>query len=552
MRIGLLLAATVALAAAAGQSDQPTAPGRVVDGCTGFRARVPTHSVENLPADSRLYDDFDLLKTSDLIHSMPATSRPWTRGECVSLLLEASNANTALLGPAQRAALKRLEFEFGSELPATLTRRPTVSIPIPDIRNAQARCDFFSRAGATLDTQHLSLGAVINNRPGDNFAFYERFELTAWHPKMIEGLLVPDSSGLHIPGRRVLPWRDLLTLETELAYLAFKLPWLRLELGRDEFVWGPGYTGSVMLDDIAPALDHVQLCADYRNFKFLSFTSLLSRWGERPRWLAAQRIELSLWNRLTLGGALMSVTSWDELQPRQLGGLVNPLIPIYLTSANSSMTDNLLVGWDAVCYLPRTKLYGQLFLDNYEFNTRKISPNAVGLQGGVYWTPNLPVEARLEYTRVTAFTYYHRVHYIMYENYLTPLGHPLGPDTDQLFATVNVIPDGWLKVSIGADYTRRGYHSRGDYLRRSFKDTLDWWYLRQHDEFPTRGWDTLSDTVTEEVDRTIRFAPGIEIRAMRDLFVSLSVGLWHSLNYQGEIGLNRSGMDLALKVEYRY
>jgi len=539
-----LLAATVALATAAGD---------VVYSTAGKTRLPPYGGIEYVPTDSRLYDDFDLLKTSGVISTMPPTSRPWTRGKFVGLLAAGVDRRRELT-TAQKAALKRLMFEFGLEFRDSVRRRPSIAIPVSDARTpgGEARCDFFSRAAATLDTQHLSLGAVINNRPGDNFAFYERFELTAWHPKMIEGLLVPDSSGLHIPGTRVLPWRDLVTLETELAYVAFKLPWLRLELGRDEFVWGPGFTGSVMLDDIAPALDHVQLCADYRNFKFLSFTSLLSRWGERPRWLAAQRIELSLWNRLTLGGALMSVTSWDELQPRQLGGLVNPLIPIYLTSANSSMTDNLLVGWDAVCYLPRTKLYGQLFLDNYEFNTRKISPNAVGLQGGVYWTPNLPVEARLEYTRVTAFTYYHRVHYIMYENYLTPLGHPLGPDTDQLFATVNVIPDGWLKVSIGADYTRRGYHSRGDYLRRSFKDTLDWWYLRQHDEFPTRGWDTLSDTVTEEVDRTIRFAPGIEIRAMRDLFVSLSVGLWHSLNYQGEIGLNRSGMDLALKVEYRY
>jgi len=327
---------------------------------------------------------------------------------------------------------------------------------------------------------------------------------------------------------------------------------LRLELGRDEFVWGPGYTGSVMLDDTAPALDHVQLCASYGNFKFLTFTSLLSRWGVKPRWLAAQRIELSLWNRLTLGGALMSVTSWDELQPRQLGGLLNPLIPIYFTAANTSMTDNLLVGWDAVCYLPRTKLYGQLFIDNYEFNTRKQAPNAVGLQGGVYWAPNLPVEARLEYTRIAPFTYYQMIQQIMFENYLTTMGHPLGPDADQLFATVNVTPNGWLKVNLGADYTRRGYHNRGDYLRKSYKRESDTFYLRHHDEFPTRGWDTLTGAVTEEVDRTLRFAPGVEVRALRDLFVSLSAGLWHSQNHEGAIGVNRNGVDLALKVEYRY
>ena len=504
--------------------------------------------LENVPTDSRLYDDLDLLKTSGLIHSMPSTSRPWTRGECVRLLLEARSTDPGSLGPAQLAALKRLEFEFGSELPATPARRPSLSVAVPDLGDARARCDFFSRVDAALDTQHLSLGAVINNRPADNFSFYERFELTAHHPKIIEVDIRPDSSGAHIPGSRGLPYHDMVTLETELAYLAFRIPWLRLELGRDEFVWGPGYTGSVMLDDTAPALDHIQLSANYRNFKFLTFTSLLSRWGVKPRWLAAQRIELSLWNRLTLGGALMSVTSWDELQPRQLGGLVNPLIPLLLSEANSDFDGNSLVGLDAVYYLPRTKLYAQLLVDDY--NNDKVSPQALGVQVGAYVVPSLPIEARIEYTRVTAFTYYHRIHSIMFENYLTTMGHPLGPDADQLFATVNVAPNRWLRIELAADYTRRGHYNHGDYDRTSY-DRDDTTFLKDYRSFPARGYDSLGNII-DEVDKITRFGPGLEIRALRDLFVSLSVGLWRSQNYQGAIGINKDGVDLALKVEYRY
>jgi hypothetical protein len=44
----------------------------------------------------------------------------------------------------------------------------------------------------------------------------------------------------------------------------------------------------------------------------------------------------------------------------------------------------------------------------------------------------------------------------------------------------------------------------------------------------------------------------VEIRALRDLFVSLSVGVWHSQNSEGATGVGRDGIDLALKVEYRY
>jgi len=546
MRIGLPLAAAVVIAAAAGSAvPKFSSDCYVAPALTGGLACVPT--------DSRVYDDLDLLKTSGLIRSMPSTSKPWTRAECVRLLHEARGKHWRAYGPAQLAALKRLEFEFGSEF-VEQARRPSVRIPIPDLDSAEARCDFFSRATATRDQQRLSGGAVINNRPGTDFAFYERGELTFWRPKILQETLPWDSSGLHIPGTRVLPWRDVATLETELAYLAFKIPWMRLEFGRDEFVWGPGYTGSVMLDDTAPALDHIQLCANYRNFKFLTFTSLLSRWGMKPRFFAAQRIELSVWNRLTLGGALMSVTSWDDMQPWQLGGLINPLIPVYLTAANSGHGDNFLVGWDAVLYLPRTEVYGQLFLDNYEFNDYVGAPNALSLQGGAYWAPNLPVEARLEYTRVTAFTYYHRVPSIMYENFLTPMGHPLGPDADQLFGTVNFIPNGWLKVTLAGDYTRRGYYNRGGYERQSYKESQDTTFLRHHYEFPARGWDTIPDpdTLIEEVDKTLRFSPGLEVRTLRDLFVSFSIELWHSRNYQGAIGLDKNGVDFALKIEYRY
>jgi hypothetical protein len=528
MRLCLLLAASVVVAVAAG--------------------------VENVPTDSRLYDDLDLLKTSGLIRSMPPTSKPWTRGECVRLLLEARSGDRNALGPAQLAALKRLEFEFGSELPALPARRPSIRVPVPDLGDAQAGCDFFSRALATRDAQRLSLGAVLNNRPGHDFVFYERFELTTWNPQIKESLIPRDSTGQHLPGMRVMPWRNIATIETELAYVAFKIPWFRLELGRDEFVWGPAYTGSVMLDDTAPSLDHIQICASYRNFKLITFTSLLSRWGLKPRFLAAQRLEVSLWNRLTLGGAMMAVSSWDSLHPDQFGGLINPLIPVYLTTSSSGQHDNLLVGMDAVVYLPQTKVYGQFFIDTWEVNNWKAGPNAAGMQAGAYWAPNLPVEARFEYTRVNAFTYYHRVHRLMYENYLTALGHPLGPDADQLFATVNVTPNGWLKVTLAGDYTRRGYYNRGGFDRMSYRNPEDSTFLRHHNEFPARGWDTIPepDTLIEEVDRTLRFSPGVEVRALRDLFVSVSVGLWSSQNYQGAIGRNKNGLDFALKVEYRY
>ncbi|MFO7652032.1 MAG: capsule assembly Wzi family protein, partial [bacterium] len=394
-------------------------------------------SIEHIPTDSRVYDDIDLLKTAGLIRSMPYTSRPWTRAQAAQWVSEVESlVPLRRLGVSQRAALRRLERELADELiePWSRRRKPLVDVPVPDVPGAHARLDGFARGRATSDSQSLGLGIVASNRPGDDFAFYDRLEFTLFNPEFVRDSAPRDSAGWHMPGKRVLPWQGRLTVESELAYIAFRLPWLRLEVGRDEFSWGPGYRSSVMLSDAAPALDHLQLSAAYRNFRFITFTSLLSRWDTRPRFLSAQRLEVSLFEHLTLGGAMMSVASWDEVQPAQLGGLINPLIPIYFSVANSGHDENLLMGFDAVGYLSPVKAYAQLFIDNYEFNDRRGAPNAVGLQAGLYASPRLPVDARLEYTRVTAFTYYHRVHSTMYENYLVPLGHCIGPDADQALA----------------------------------------------------------------------------------------------------------------------
>lgn len=489
---------------------------------------------------------------------MPSTSQPWTRGAAAALVAEADSiAAKRSLSTGQLAALARLRYEFAEELSSDgqdrRKRRPAVSIPVSESRSRCATVDLFSHGQLSRSRQAGSLGAVLSNRPAEAFAFFDRLEVTWFNP---DSYRVRDSSGHHIPGTRVTPWPSdksfpgSVLLQIEHAYLAFRVPWLRLEVGRDGFIWGPGYLSSVMLSDNAPTLDHIQLCADYRNFKLLAFTSYLSRWDAKPRVLAAQRLEVSLWDRVTLGGAMMSVTSWDSLQPFSLGGIINPIIPIYIESANGSQVDNLLMGWDAVVYLPRTKLYGQFFIDNFEFNSRHEAPNAVGLQAGAYWAPHLPVEVRVEYARVTAFTYYHRKHYIMYENFSVPLGHEIGPDADQLYAAVHATVHEAFRVGIWGDYTRRGYFNRGNYLRKAF-------YAGEPlpEQFPAIGVDPVTgDTLAEDwaVDNTARVGPEFEWNILQDLRVRGKVYYRRSVNHLGMPGVTSDGWDAELSVEYRY
>jgi len=530
MRPVLLLLLAV-LASAEEFSKKPVGPADAPDYWGG---------VENVPSDAWVYADIDLLKTAGLIKSMPATSRPWTREEARRLAAEAGEnmgRDWRSLAPAQRAAIERLDREFELFRTSPGPREPLIRIPVKEA-GGEARADLFSRATLGNKQQSGSIGAVLNNRPGDNFVFYERAEFTLRRPDWDR---VTDSAGQHIIGSRVNSWMGMGRFELEQAYLAFKIPWLRLELGRDEFVWGPGWKSSAMLSDNAPALDHVQLCARYENFKFLAFTSALSRWGEKHRFFSAQRLEVSLFHRVTLGGALMAVYAWDSLQTKNFFGYMNPLTPIYLELANSGHDDNLLVGFDAVAYLPQTKVYGQLHIDNYEFVEKENKPcNALAWQAGAYWQPNWPVNARFEYARVNPFTYYHRIYHIMYENYGTPLGHELGPDADRIDARIGYTPIERLNVGLFGQYTRRGYYNRGDFERKT-------WHGGQPIpvKFP-------AEENGEKVELTSRAGLDLEFWLWRDMRALGSVSAWQARNRAGVPDATDRGLDFELKLEYRY
>lgn len=505
-------------------------------------------SIASIPTDSPVYDDIDLLRTAGFILSMPSATRPWTRAAAGRLAFEADSlAAGRRLAPGLRAALRRLGREFPDYLPGDRgydrPRRPAIDLPVrPAGPDARFRADLFSRGGgrrrADRTDGYGSVGAVLDGRPGDGFAFYERAEFALYRPDTTE---LVDSAGKHVPGTRVNAWKDGLgTFQIEHAWLAFRLPWqLRLSVGRDKLRWGPGYTGAVMLGDEAPALDQLQLLADYGGFKFLALTSYLSRWGLKHRFLSAQRIEVSPWRHLTFGGVLANVYSWDSLQTRSFFGMMNPLVPIYFEVANSGHDDNLLVGWDAVLDLPPFRIYGTLFLDNYEFLVREsMPPNATATQAGARWVPNLPFDLRLEYVRINPFTYYHRIHHIMYESYGMPLGHSLGPDADLVDLRLGLFPLEPLALTLFGRQVRRGFYNRGDFGRRS------WRGQPLPGQFP-------AELEGEKIEREFRFGLVADCRPLRDLRVIGDCSWWRRLNAGGgETPL--AGLDLGLGFEYRY
>jgi ribose 5-phosphate isomerase B len=538
--------------------------GFLVSWCLGvlvFGSALLANPLENVRTDSWVYDAIDGLKTFGLIRSVPSSSRPWTRGYAAQLVAEAQTGEKGDIPPrgvpffpAGFAGyyLARLQGEFASEL-ADRSRsrfpRPSPLLRFPTDSHGTLDFDMFSRFRADTGNQSGSAGTVFRATTPEKFAAYSRIELTRFRDTIPN---VMDSAWFrHVPGTREDRYHKNMTVDITEGYLRFQIPWFELELGRSYAYWGPGYLSSVMLGNTAPSLDKIQLTGNYQRFKYTAFTAALSAWRARLRFLSAERIEVNFLNRFVAGAAIFvahaigpdTSRNTDANQTKDFWAYLNPLIPLYPEMANSNHSDNLLVGADLAAYLPRVKVYGQLMVDNMQWDSigpwETEPPLAIGIQAGLLATPLPMFDFRYEYARIYNFTYYHWIPWISYTSYGVPLGHELGPDADQHYLELMSCPCPWGQIGLLGSITRRGSHNQGDWTNRT-------WFpgkVLQERKFP-------SGTVQREISvgPKVLFEPWSWLRINAE-------GAWyttHAMDDQGGVGERLgSGPSFSARVEFR-
>lgn len=511
--------------------------------------------LENIPTDSWIYEAVDYLKTAGLIRSVPSTSRPWTRSYAARLVADAVE-HSKQSPPVGFAAgyLQRLQIALADELqsesscPGLNWHRPLLHIPIDSIKTINV--DLFSRFRADTQNQSGALGLLFRTEGRPGFSAYSRSEFIAFR-ETIPNLL--DSAWFrHVPGYRADRYRRNYVVDLTEAYMRFPLPWLELELGRSYVYWGPGYLSSVMLAHSAPSLDKVQLTANYQRFKFTSFTAALSMWRSRHRFLSAQRLEVNFPDWLVAGAALFVVhaiepdttRNTDGTQTKNFWAYLNPLLPLYPEMANANHTDNLLVGCDFAAYLPRIKLYGQLLVDNLQWDQyvpwEEQPPLAIGVQAGLL-APVLPrLNLRYEYARIYNFTYYHWAPQLSFTSYQVPLGHSLGPDADQHYAETDWCLLPWAHIGLHSSLIRRGSRNFGDWTNRTWFPGVN----HQERQFPSG-----------KVVREINFGPRLVLEPLPSLRFTGS-GAWYICQQPDDAGPAPEkvgpGITFDARLEIRY
>ncbi len=433
--------------------------------CTAQTVYVPTHHW--------VYDFLERLETKGILSRVHNNTRPMTRIELAEYLAQV----VPLADRCSRADRQQLDFlrtEFREELeklhvpapeePTTmerLVRHKWVDRWLPNLFYANGR-NFLS---LDLPPAKVYLDPILVRRreyaKADTLRSQERV-FTNTNGWVLWGTLgqyvgfLTDARDNQEWGTRNYLGIDNFTLEGRgfvrsnsrqidfdetRSHLAFHWKYLTLQYGKDKNRWGPGYRGQLAISDHPTSYDQIKLQIDGHHFRFTSLWALLQHYqpgffkgAHAEKYLAAHRLEFSPWRFIDIGLHEMVIYAGRKFEPSYL----NPLM--FWRSAEHYLgdRDNAAMGLDLeLKFLPKTKLYGELFID--DITTGRLSSdfyaNKYAYLAGMYHVDLLGLDNldfRLEYARVRPFTYTHGG-VTNFQQYSTNMGHRLGPNADEWF-----------------------------------------------------------------------------------------------------------------------
>ncbi len=398
-----------------------------------------------LPMDHWGYRLLERLETKGLVRRVGLRALPLGRDEVAELIAAAERAaqrDPRALSRSERALLEQLKGEFCDE-PAMVGSRiqpryrerhflrwqEGTSFAFVDALLAQAV------DARRADTMHAGLrqwrtigGAIVRGSLHERLAFYVDARNT-----LTRGDAVPEES---FDPQRGMPLvtsgRNVYSDQAE-AYVAFEGLGAKVQVGRMQAHWGPGWRGGLLLSRTMPLFDAFRFNLPFKRFSFTAIHAFLTAM-DGPRYLAAHRLEISLADWLVLAGSESVLYGRRNVEFSYL----NPLMPYHVAEHHLGDRDNNMMSFDLVLFPARNvRAYAELLLDDLTLtkNPFRYYGNKFGFTIGGHWVspPALPEAViRFEYTRIEPFVYTHYDSLNVYVHYDRIIGHWLGPDGDCL------------------------------------------------------------------------------------------------------------------------
>ncbi len=362
------------------------------------------------------------LKLQGLFPDLSPSSLPYTEEEIAQGVEDALwelRMGKVKLSPYSRNLLRKLEEEWGIE---------------------EEGCSFsFS--------PQLKLESGRKRKSENNFSFTGDFSFSP-----LPSLLL--SQGIRVEGGNwypswllVRPWRKNLWGSTPYTYIkwGFKGGWLLM--GRYPLKWGPSPDVSLLLGDNSPSFDQLQVGVQVGRLRFICLSTKLDTLEGANRYLSAHRIELRARQGLYVGLSEVVLYGGEKRGPELY--YLNPLTIYYGEQFNHKVDDNILLGGDFSWYTPWGRLYGELMVDDFQYDLHS-EPQQIGLNGGIDLVTSRGVWLNIEYTRVNNWVYGQNKPWNRYTYWGKVIGWEMGPDADQLSSAFlyPLSKSLWMKVSI--------------------------------------------------------------------------------------------------------
>jgi hypothetical protein len=509
---------------------------------------------ENVPLEHWAYPVIDELLLRGYGTNLLYTNRPYTRGDIAALVIEVEKAAAREGGERGKALgdwARLLCEEFSQEI-ALL--RGELTEEFYRMRVEVGANVYGSKTEKDIELEPAFM-AVRSGEEGDphlrmvaplGYAISLGKRLTVSETAWIDTEMRNDpTASVKGEPKRPLRFRS--------AYIKYSQPHFEFQFGRERFRWGPGATGGLVLGDSSPSLDaaSVKLRA-----KWFTLTSLVSPLGDEIASLGEDTGDLpegEIVNRYFYAHRLdMKFLPWLEFgisETAVVSGVgrgfdlrfMNPLLAIYSTQHEGERNQrevNLThsLHWFLADF-PRMALYGELFVDEIILKERaEGSPprpsNIAFLQGIALADPfgMAGTTVRAEYVRLGSFVYVHRGLNTDYENYGSPLGHPLGPDTDE--TSISVTRSLAPRISLTGGFA---YRRRGEIRLDTTEDSLG----------------KTSAFLQGVVERRRMYSLSLRFLPRPDIFVGLDTSYIRASNLGNVEGESEGLLDLTVLLSYR-
>lgn len=329
---------------------------------------------------------------------------------------------------------------------------------------------------------------------------------------------------------------------------------LAIQLGREKFKFGYGYSNSLAISGEGPLMDLLRF--DFR-YGILSFSSIHastvgefenSRQERYSKYIASNKIKVSIPDLFDVGIGESIVYSGRGLE----WAYINPLLFYKYAEMSLQDRDNGTIFLDfQTSFIKNLELQGTFFLDEdilSNLQDLQLFSNKTAYQLGFMWYEPFRVDnlsLTCEYTKIRPYVYTHDNYMNTFTAFGVNLGHRIGPNSDEILTRLCYNLSGSTRLSLEYRHQRSGKNvlsANGVLVKNVGGDVFQPYRYNVDNDHPS-----FLDGIRYDYDY---ITAGVHFEPWREIFFDLFYNFTQEKNITAGSKNSLSYIVLKLSVEY--